>query len=333
MFYLAVTKGRLGRYDEAYADLKHLHEINLTHYPPGHPALVGSMLQLAQACTHWAGKSEEAEQLYTEALVAVESRCGANDVRVARVLVPLGRLLASCQRTSQSRTMLARAVKIVDEDPHATLLDRASAHEARAQSLSGRENLADAEREIRTAIDLLRRAYPADHPDLLSFESTLGLVLYQRGDLEDFAACAASVLDRRIRVLGEQHPDVSEARFNLALAQLATGHLQAAFEGMSDAVPKLTAVYGSSHPRASVFLDQLVNVGDRLAREGMLDECEEAYLTAFDALSQDQPGDPMRRKQVASKLAHHFRSLGDEDQAERWQAEAEAAADEPRQKQ
>jgi tetratricopeptide (TPR) repeat protein len=67
----------------------------------------------------------------------------------------------------------------------------------------------------------------------------------------------------RIRLLGEDHPDTSRSRNNLAAAYRAAGRLAEAVSLYEQALPRLERVLGPEHPTTAKVRANLIDARQR----------------------------------------------------------------------
>jgi cob(I)alamin adenosyltransferase len=78
--------------------------------------------------------------------------------------------------------------------------------------------------------------------------SDLGLALAQQGEMAKGRAMQERVLEARLRVLGEGHPDTLVSMSNLAATSVAQGDLAGALELVRRTLEKRRRYLGETHP-------------------------------------------------------------------------------------
>jgi len=89
--------------------------------------------------------------------------------------------------------------------------------------------------------------------------NNLANTLGDQGKLEEAAAMKKEVLEKRRRILGEEHPSTITAMNNLAATLSGQGKLEESIAMFSEAYVKMTTLLGNNHPHTRV-------VGDNLTR-------------------------------------------------------------------
>lgn len=137
---------------------------------------------------------------------------------------------------------------------------------------------AEAEAEYRAAVEGLRHALGAEHPDVAQARGNLATVLHLLGHSDQAAEQMRAVVATLARALGELHPDVLAARNNLAAIELSQGHLPEAEAELRAVVEQRTALLGARSEGVATARDNLANV---LRAEGRLPEAVVEHRAAL----------------------------------------------------
>jgi CHAT domain-containing protein/tetratricopeptide (TPR) repeat protein len=182
------------------------------------------------------GDSAEAQRLYERAIRIWSEALGASHPYVARGLDALAAVYVDRGDTRRARMLYQRALAIRrralggDHPQVARTLDRL----AWTSLKSGNDRLAL--RYVEEAIRIYRRVDLSEEPDHLAQVFELrAQIERRRGDFEAARATLAEALAIRERVFGGTHTLAAEARAELAAADFALGHDEAALTAALDA--------------------------------------------------------------------------------------------------
>ncbi len=189
--------------------------------------------------------------------------------------------------------------------------------ESAIRSALGRTYLAlglyeQSEEHLSKALGIDGRMLGADDPQTLTLRQLFGLVRRQRGDYEAARAIYQDTLDRRRRVLGEDHPDTLASLGDLAviLDLLGAPEAEATYRQARDRSIK---VAGRTNPRTLLITG---NLGQMLERVGKYEEAEqllrESYEGRLRALGADNP-DTIG---ISARLAYVMRDTGKLEESE-----------------
>jgi non-specific serine/threonine protein kinase/serine/threonine-protein kinase len=112
--------------------------------------------------------------------------------------------------------------------------------------------------QLKTAVDLDRRAYGAEHPNTLNAEALLGRVYAMQGKRAEAADLAQQVLDARRRTQGADHPDTILALSDFAVIQGSLGRSAEAEKLAQQALQTSERRLGAEH---AVTLQARSNLG------------------------------------------------------------------------
>jgi tetratricopeptide (TPR) repeat protein len=195
----------------------------------------------------------------------------------------------------------------------------ANARHNLANMLAARGDLLGAEREFRAALAVMRTSLGEGHPSVGMARSNLAGVLDDLGkEDEAFEELQAVVVIFR-EAYGPDHPNVAGARHNLALRLGTRGDNAAAAEELRAVVASLVRGSGPDHP---MIATARLNLGIELMALGRADEAIAETQLALDALLRRL--DP-QHLEVAEARAALARVLLDAGRADRARPLAETA--------
>lgn len=182
---LANTERGLGHYDDAVALLRRAREIGRTELGADDPRAATPLLHIGDIFRAHLGRSEEAEQLYREALAIQEAALGPYDLILIHGLHSLGDLLGIQGRHREAEATLQRAIEILSralgtEHPR-TVGSRLNL----AAELSRQGRNREAEELYRSVIDTWERTRGPGHPSVAVARAALARVLAQMDRLGD----------------------------------------------------------------------------------------------------------------------------------------------------
>lgn len=226
-------------------------------------------------------QASQAEERYAADLAKCLT-CGERPV----ILGSLGGLLRSQGRYEEARPYLEEAVRLREEDAamapvqrliamnRLILLYRDTAEHVRAQTLAEQ------------AVALAESAGLEQTEEGAAAHTALGTLLHMRGDFAAARRYLNLALETRMKILGNKHAGVADTINNLALVELASGHLTLAEGLYRRAIAILESSPGAKDPRLPVILN---NLGRLLTQQG---KRREAMRLLERALAYSQPRHP-----------------------------------------
>jgi tetratricopeptide (TPR) repeat protein len=197
------------------------------------------------------------EKAYREAIRIAAARPNDRQAQVALAtsLYGLGTLLDLEGRFADAQTNLRAALKLqqtlfgsVDPAIARTMKDL-----ARAVADGG--NLNGAIPLMRRAVSMERALYPNEpHPDLAETLNDMGLLLDERGDLDESEKFYRESLAMYQRLLGDKHPYVATALENVALILQDKGDLAGAETLYLQSLHMRAELVGEKHPDYAITL-------------------------------------------------------------------------------
>lgn len=130
---------------------------------------------------------------------------------------------------------------------------------------------AKAEAMYREALNLAKRVYGQEHPEVATALDNVSMVLYRQGKVAGAEALEREVLAMRTRILGNDDPHVAMSLINLAAYLQAEGKLPEAETVNRQALAASRKAFGSDDENSVAALN---NLGCVLCLEGKLPEAE-----------------------------------------------------------
>ena len=276
------------------------------------PEIRAQMLHVIGEVYGSLGLVGEADTLLHRALELRQSILSDDHPDLARTLNALGVLYEMQGRYGEAVQVNREAVEILRMHGEEEALANSLHSLAHAQMRHG--DLADAERNIREAIDIKRRLYGDVHAQVAYSLNILGDVHLYQHDTERGEPILREVLEMRRRLLGEDHLDVAVSHHNLGAALRNLRRHAEAEEHYRKALPIWEKVYGT---RGSEYANTLSHLALMVSAQGRFEEAEALHHEALD-LMRGVFGDEHPRLSVA--LVRLAMSLTQENRL----AEAEA---------
>ncbi|MEM7585469.1 MAG: serine/threonine-protein kinase [Acidobacteriota bacterium] len=318
---LSMTYGSRGKYEAAEAQFRRAIQL-LEDANPGHPSVAVYKLNLASVLGH-VDRNEEAEALLQDVLARNRVIYGDEHYLVANAMNNLARVY---------------------------------------QQLGKRD---EAEMMHREVLDMRRRLQGNEHSDVAVALANLGVVMRQKGQYQEAEALYREALAINQRVLGPDHPTVGIEHHNLGVMLRRAGRPTEAEPEIRRAIEIFLGALGEDHLRTSVsraalgktliLLDRLEDaenvlrtsldsqlatlpaghsstsqtrmfMGQCLSRLGRLDEAEPYLLAALEGHREARGPSNENTLEALDSLAALYDAWGRPEDAERYRAQADAAA-------
>ncbi|KAL8907437.1 MAG: hypothetical protein Q9207_001407 [Kuettlingeria erythrocarpa] len=138
--------------------------------------------------------------------------------------------------------------------------------------------------------------------------SNLASTLSDQGRLDEAASMKQEVLEKRRRILGDEHPDTITAMKNLANTLSDQGQLDKAASMQQEVLEKTRRILGDEHPNTTSAMSNLANT---LSDQGRLDEAasmrQEVLEESRRILGDEHPNTITAMSNLASTLSHQGR--------------------------
>ncbi|MEM6990352.1 MAG: tetratricopeptide repeat protein, partial [Myxococcota bacterium] len=312
---------RLGRFEEAVAELFKQLEAAVPVVGGEHPMVVAMRWDLASALSRL-NRLSEAEAQLRKAIAVTERGSGSRDHAFANVLATLGIILRKQGRLEEARTEQERALALLVELLGPDHVDVAFSRGNLAATLDALGKPGDAEKQLRQALRVISASMGAEHDAVGTTRINLALSLQAQGKAAAAEEEARQALVIRERAVGPNNPALLTIRNVLGVALHNQGQLDAAHEQLTAAV-----AIADAHPHDPRGWDARASLAELALDRGHPDEARrhaEAALThqgpetpaasrgaarwaLARAIRQD---DPSRAKSLASEALRAFEDSG-----------------------
>jgi serine/threonine protein kinase/TolA-binding protein len=287
---------RLGQPDRAVAYLQDSLRIQ-RRLGAGADSRLGSILTELAIALREAGKFEESDRVFAEALDASRHSQDQRSEAHAQLLVDLGRLEMLRSNTQQARDHLTIALALMrelrgPEDPEvgAILADLSNV-------LVWSDDLEQAEQAARAAVDIYK-SVSEFHPDRVMADYRLGEILLYRGRASEAAPLLERALAAQRRLYGSTNGTVADTLGSLAQVRLAQNNIHDAEQLIREAI----AAYRNSGSTAGHKIGYLQTMlATILLKRSKFEEAESLLRESLDLFAKHLPPD---HQYVAS--AEHY---------------------------
>lgn len=254
------------------------------------------------------GRLDEAARLQREAIAGYGRTLAADDVRMARALNNMGLIEQARGDLVAAAAALERAVAIYRASLGALHTLTLQTGDNLAGVLIDAGELARADGLLDAEIAALTRSRPDPTPDLGIAWNQLSNLRFQQGRYDDAGRAAGRALSIQRSLYGEAHPYHGFPLMNLARAELALGHAEAAIAAHERAVATFHASYGERHPDTALALHKLAAAWLTLGEPEKAESyARRALATRVALLPRTHPGVGRTRLLLAQSLAAQAR--------------------------
>jgi len=249
---------------------------------------LGSVLTELAIALRYAGKFEESDLAFKQALQISEHAGAERSVTHARLLVDLGRLVLSRGNAGEAEQYLTRGLELTralegSRDPEvASILNDISSARAWLDDLNG------AERAAREAVSIYRETVPELHPDRVSADYRLADVLFLRGRINDAGTLYERALAAQRLLYGNGSFRVADTLDSLARVRLAQGRIDDAEVLTREALQMNRLSRGDGNYMTGYLQTALAQI---LVRKGKHEEAELQLRGALDLFAKTLPPD------------------------------------------
>ena len=148
-------------------------------------------------------------------------------------------------------TPISTALTIQPQDPGQRPPRRRPDLEQYRLGLRDQGKVADAQQHYRRALELLRKAYGEEHPDVATCLNNFGHACYRQGEYAQALTSYRQALAIRRKVLGPEHPDVATCLNNLGVLAVEQGDIPTALDQIRQAWPSTARCWESNIPGRS----------------------------------------------------------------------------------
>ncbi|MBL8764149.1 MAG: serine/threonine protein kinase, partial [Phycisphaerae bacterium] len=213
----------------------------------------------------------------------------------------------AAQRMLEPAVSLARSTHAADD------LTTAEAVANLGRLLQVRGDLARAEPLYRESLEMKKRLFPGDHPDVATGLNNLGDLLRARGDLAGAEPPLRKALEMYQRLFPGDHPNVAIGLGNLANLLQARGDLAGAEPLCRESLEMTKRLFSGDHPNVATGLNNLAGL---LHARGDLAGAEPLFEQALQMQRRLFPGDSPEVATGLNNLALMYRARGDTAGAE-----------------
>ncbi len=172
---------------------------------------------------------------------------------------------------------------------------------------------AESERHASRVLEIRRRLYEGDHPDVATSLNNLAMTVKDLGRAEEAEPIYREALDMTRRLYEGDHPDVAYSLSNLASVTQDLGRAEEAEPIHQHALDMRRRLYEGDHPDVATSLNNLASVRSALGRA---EEAEPLYQQALDMRRRLYEGDHPDVATSLSNLASVAQNLGRAEEAE-----------------
>jgi len=187
----------------------------------------------------------------------------------------------------------------------------------------------DAETLMRSALRQLEETLDRDHPDLVPFLNSLGVLRQERGDYPEAEALQRRALAIQRKKYGDENPGVLSIQSNLALLLQDLGKNEEAADLMRRNLAADRKIWGSGHLNVGIDLN---NLGNLLTKIGKAEDSEPLLREAVAILKKEnhpalfiimanlgdlisKKGDPAAAESILTEaVAMGLKTMGDQNQ-------------------
>jgi len=261
------------------------------------------------------GRTEEARQLYAEALEGRRAVLGPEHPETLVTLANLGGMLAVSGYAPEGEPLLAVALQAMPRVLGEHDLRTLSAMSNHASALQNLGRIDEALALARRTVELSREHLGGDNGHTLMALHNLGSILASAGSFEEALPICRKALEGKVRTLGWAHPETITMADSLAACQLERGQLADARHTLEDAFAR-TAEAGIELGHEWLGLLH-ARWGELANREGRLEEAADAFALAYEGLSRHLGSEHPRTLTILGNLALALLKGGLYEEAER----------------
>jgi tetratricopeptide (TPR) repeat protein len=226
------------------------------------PAIQATLMDTVGTVYMRLGLYEQARPLLEGALTRRQKLDSADPGLMAGSLNRIGELLALKADYSQAEQRYREAIALRNKGVGAiadTAIIEGLVGLGGVQAKQGR--LEEAERSLRSALELERQRYGTSHIEIARTLKDLAIVIYQRGDLAGAIPVLEQALAMQRTLRGElPHPDTMAMLNDLGILLRASGQYPQAERLLSESLAMARTLLGDKHPDVAMALNNLAIV-------------------------------------------------------------------------
>jgi non-specific serine/threonine protein kinase/serine/threonine-protein kinase len=310
----------LGRNDEAVPQIERAIAIRTERLGAGHADTLTAVRELGVVKDD-SGKSEEAVVLFARVLDGRWRLLGESDPLTVQALNDLGVAESRVGRFVDSEAHFRSAIEVrtrtLGPDDPDTLL----AMNNLATALLALDRHDEMYELAKKASAGWVKAAGADDRVTLDCRNTLGLAALRLGRLDEAEDVFRDTLDRRTKVLKDEHLAVADSLCNLGecLCARAAEKPGAAIEA-EGLLRRALAVRESRRPPgdwATAIARSML--GDSLLLQGRFEEAEPLVIAGYEGVTASAWARPERKRWAGARVVELYRAWGKTEKAEEWQ--------------
>lgn len=252
-----------------------------------HNAEYGQVLSELAVALRDAGKFDESDSVFQQAMRVSVAGKSEKSVMQARLLVDLGRLELQRSNPEAAEKYLSEGLTLTKELEGPSHPEVAVILTDISNARSWRDDLAGAERAAREAVSIYRNV-PEMHPDRIMADMRLADVLFLKGQMSD----ASTLYERALRVqrilYGNSSGKVADTLDSLAQVRLAQNNPKEAEQLTREAVEINSAARGAKSFTTGYLRTDLAQI---LTRQGKYKEAEPELREALEIYNATLPPD------------------------------------------
>ncbi len=311
------TLARLGRFDEAEAQIRRSLQLRRRLYGDRHAEIAESLNSLGEV-RYDRGDLDGAERLYREAYTMRRELLGDNSAEVATSLDNLANVYHQRGQLEEAERMYREALSIRRRVLGPEHQDVASSLNNVAVVLHDQGRLDQAEELYRESLALARRVLGDEHPDVATGLNNLAALLDERGRPEEAEPLYREAIAMTRRLLGPRHPGVAVSLYNLGVLLEGRGEYAEAERLYQEGLDLVTEQLGPEHPDVPDFVAALAGLREA---DGRYRQAADLFGQALEGYRRTRPtDDPI----IASTQVDYGRCLAQAGEA--WRAEREMLA-------
>jgi tetratricopeptide (TPR) repeat protein len=312
---LAISLYWLDQLDEAETRFRECLKLWSSVSRSAHPEALISQVFLAYVLLA-RSKLDEAEKMFRETLPATRRVLGPDHGLVAITLAGSGLVYQEQGRWAEAEEALRRS--LADHRralPGHFLTNRTASRLAVVLDLVGRHR--EAASLFREVLEVWRRNFPPDHPELAFTLSDWAEHLLADGDLRQAEAALTEALRIEHEALPPQHRRIGQTLCALGWLRAQTGQAQEGERLLREGLVICRRAWPANH---WVPADVQSRLGGCLTKLGQFKEAETLLLTCYQALQDARGTPPRRRLEALERIVKLYEAWGKPAKAAQWRA-------------
>lgn len=253
-----------------------------------HDAQTGQVLSELAVALRNAGRFEESDRAFRQAMQISQEGKGEKSRIQARLLVDLGRLELLRSNLDSAENYLTLGLTMTREIEGPRHPEVASILTDISNVRSWRDDLEGAERAAREAVNIYRESVPDLHPDRVMADARLAEVLFLKGQISDASTLYERALAAQRILYGDSSSKVADTLDSLAQVRLAQNNPAEAEKLTREAIDINSSSRGGQNYMTGYLQTNLAQI---LAWQGKNAEAEKNLREALDLYARTLPPD------------------------------------------